>query len=200
MDNFSILYSNIFLAKSRRQFTAAAFLDIKAAYDNVLPDILMKKLIKLKIQNKILSFVQNLIYYRRVTCRFDEIDEIRWAYRGLPQGSVLSPLLYNIYVAEIQECCSDNCSLIQYADDIAILCNGKNIDFGKAQVELTIKNIKKKLDALGLSLPVEKTKFCIFDLRKRNRIRNNLIYFNIDKTRIKSSSQIKFLGINFETN
>lgn len=97
----AILQSGIFLGKEKKQITSAVFLDIKAAYDSVLTDILMDKLVRMGLSSNILAFVHDLIYSRKVTCRFEEIDDIRWTFRGLSQGSVLSPLLYNIYVAEM---------------------------------------------------------------------------------------------------
>lgn len=196
IDNLSILNSSIFLAKGRNQFTAAIFLDIEPGYDNVLCEILIEKLLGLSLPSNILAFIQNLISSRKVFCRFDEIDEIRWVFKGLPQGSVLSLLLYNIYIADLERGCPCSCRIIQYADDIAIFTNDDNYLRSRRNLESVLGEIKIKLNLLGLSLSIEKTKFCIFDIRTRSKIVKSR-YIKIDNKEIKVSNTIRFLDIIF---
>ncbi|KMQ86870.1 pol-like protein, partial [Lasius niger] len=196
IDNLAILQSGIFLGRERKQITSAAFLDVKAAYDGVLIDILMEKLTKLGLSSSILAFVLNLVYVRKVTCRFEGIDEVRWAFRGLPQGSVLSPLLYNIYVAELDRCCLPGCRMIQYADDICIFTSNDNHDNNAIILKNSLANINNKLVELGLSLSLHKTKLCNFDLRTRSTRRVKKV-IRIGEMEIKASSDVHFLGMNF---
>jgi len=120
VDNLAILQASIHLGFQSNSPTLSAFLDIKAAYDNVIPTILLQKLANLGISPNILGFIHNSTAQRQVHCKYGDLDEIRWAFKGLPQGSVLSPLLYNVYVSEIESCCVPECNIIQYADDIAL--------------------------------------------------------------------------------
>ena len=195
-DNLAILQTNAYLAKERDQFTAAIFLDIKAAYDNVLVDVLMDKIRALHFPHHILSFIQNLIYKRKVTCRFEEIDECRIAFRGLPQGSVLSPLLYNIYVSELENTITQECQMIQYADDICIFTNNNNSDNSAHILKRSLSGIQSKLQELGLTLSLEKTKFCIFDLRQKVKLKTKR-YLKIGDHEIRASNKIRFLGMTF---
>jgi len=105
IDNLAILQSEILIAFKKDRALPAAFLDIKSAYDNVLPNILISKLIDLGVSPNVTAFIQNATYARQVHCRFEDIDEIILTSKGLPQGSVLSPLLYNIYASEIESKC-----------------------------------------------------------------------------------------------
>ena len=58
-------------------------------------------------------------------CRYGEIEEDFRFFKGLPQGSILSPMLYAIYVAELEEVNSQECKIIQYADNVYIFfCYG----------------------------------------------------------------------------
>lgn len=82
--------------------TFAVFLDIRGAYDNVLWDILISKLIDMKLSPLFIKFIFNLISFREVQFKFDDIDAVRHVYKGLPQGCVLSPTLYSIYVADLE--------------------------------------------------------------------------------------------------
>lgn len=84
------------------------------------PDIMIRKLISFGISPNILAFIQNSIYARQVHYQYQDIDNVFLTFRGLPQGSVLSPLLYNIYVFEVAGGYVPTCNIVQYADDIAI--------------------------------------------------------------------------------
>lgn len=112
-DNLAILHTNIQLGFESNSSILASFLDIKAAYDNVVPTILLQRLVNLGIFPNILAFIYSSTAERQVHCKFEKIDEIRWAFKGLPQGSILSQLLYNIYVAELEKCCLPECNITQ---------------------------------------------------------------------------------------
>lgn len=139
----------------------AVFLDIHAAYDNVLPDILMNKLLALGVPPRTRKFIYNLTAFRKISCRYGHIDTWKWAYKGLPQGSVLSPVLYTLYVAQFDLDYVENAKIIQYADDVCIYSPINATHCGLKAVELSVANINNTLDNLGLSLSTTKTKLCI---------------------------------------
>lgn len=69
IDNLAILISDINLEWYERRDTCAVFLDIKGAFDNVLGDILIEKLIKIKVPIPMVKFIANLISEREVFYR-----------------------------------------------------------------------------------------------------------------------------------
>lgn len=68
--------------------TFAVFLDIRGAYDNVLWDILISKL-DMKLSPLFIKFIFNLISFREMQFKFNNIDVVRHVYKELPQGCVL---------------------------------------------------------------------------------------------------------------
>lgn len=100
-DNLTFLCVGILKAFKEGLVSAALFLDIKSAYDNVLPDVLVGKLKRLGSPPKLMSFIYNLISERCFKFQFGEIDESQWVHRGLRQGSALSPIHYVIYVMDL---------------------------------------------------------------------------------------------------
>lgn len=91
------LTSSVRLALSRDESLVAVFLDVSAAYDSVLLPLLRQKLQKLRIPNRICQIIGCILSNRTLQLRTPEDNPVqRTAWRGLPQGSVLSPILYNI--------------------------------------------------------------------------------------------------------
>ena len=95
------------------------FLDFKKAFDSVSHTKLIDKLYVFKLPQTIISWVHSYLFARRqrVCLRGSNSS---WSYitSGVPQGSVLGPLLFNIFISDLPKCIiSQNCS---YADDLKL--------------------------------------------------------------------------------
>ncbi|XP_014471567.1 PREDICTED: RNA-directed DNA polymerase from mobile element jockey-like, partial [Dinoponera quadriceps] len=194
IDNLSILYTNILKSFAKGSSTAVAFLDVKSAFDNVLWDVLLKKLKALGIPLCTLSFIYNIIAEREVHCKFGNIDEILWTFKGLPQGSVLSPILYTIYTSELEDALPPQCNIIQYADDIAIFSDLYSIPKAIESLETSLNKISRILHDLGLSLSPSKSKFCIFK-KSSSHLNISHLHLNLNEDRIPRHHSVKFLGM-----
>lgn len=158
-DNLAILTANIKRNQLLKQDTAALFLDIKGAYDNVLCDVLINNLIGINLSQSAITFIYNLIHRRKVTVRFNDIECKRVCFKGLPQGSVLSPLLYSLYVANIESSLppDSRVKLIQFADDICLLSSSRNTEKAVKDLEKNTREIADWLANKGLFLAEHKT-------------------------------------------
>ena len=136
----------------------ACFLDVKGAFDNVNSDILMKKLSTMWCARNIVNLVSFLTHERNVKFVVnDAYTFTRKVFRGLPQGGVLNPLLYLIYVNDIAVDLNSSIHISQFADDIAIYFPITIPSKSKRTLEKTIITLGANLDHLGLSLASEKT-------------------------------------------
>lgn len=102
LENLVSLSMSAKTASYKDQHTLAGFLDVTAAYVNVLYGTLIKKLININCPSRLVNMVSDWLHHRSVRFVVDDNTTItRNVYRGLPQGAVLSPILYNIYTNHI---------------------------------------------------------------------------------------------------
>ena len=109
---------------------------------------------------------------------------------GVPQGSVLEPLLFLIYINVIPTV-SNIFNILMYADDTTLFCNFNNIRHENT-INNEINNIYKWLCSNKLSLNVSKTKYMYFHTSNRTVIYPNL---NINNSTIDRVTNFKFLGL-----
>ena len=117
---------------------------------------------------------------------------------GVPQGSILGPLLFIIYINDMAEYL-DQCQVSLYADDTAMYYGCRSQVDLMLTLRIELSTISEWLKANRLTLNVSKTKFCIFGTRPRL---NNLANFDlsIDNQVIERVNQVKYLGMILDEN
>jgi len=169
------------------------FLDIKAAYDNVDPAILFNTINNLKIPLGYKKFIKNLLEFREIDIfESGNFQGQRSLYKGLPQGSVLSPLLFNLYIKDVIQVIPRNCKLIQFADDIAIFYQDSSLERIYDTLSFSFNNVNDWLAKMGLELSIPKTQFIVFHRSK------NLIFpgsLKVIGGSIQRSDNAKYLGV-----
>ena len=109
---------------------------------------------------------------------------------GVPQGSVIGPLLFLIYINDLP-IVSNVFDMLMYADDTTLCCN-INLNIGAELINAELMKLWEWLGADKLSLNIAKTKYMVFHTSRRNFIYPNLI---VDNTSIQRVTEIKFLVV-----
>ena len=156
------LFDKIFNAKTKQRHPGIIFLDIKKAFDTVNHDILLAKLKHYGVSGLALKWFESYLIGRkqqtRVGSRISDLVEI---LSGVPQGSILGPILFSIFINDLPTACIESTPYL-FADDGALFFdNIKRGDY--ANVKLEIQSIFKWLQANKLALNNDKTKLLIFD-------------------------------------
>ena len=193
-DNLAILSSKLHLATSSSMISACLFLDIAAAYDNVIPNILIWDLINLGLPWKVCKFIFNLTTVRYVYFRINGENKGPHIFRrGLPQGCVLSPLLYNIYTKNIHKLLHPHCDILEYADDLVLYASSNDGDNCIAILQESANNVNTFLKKRGLSISPSKSKLVFFPT-PTNQLPESLS-LRIDNQVVSRSNNVKFLGV-----
>lgn len=196
LDNLNIFNMDIQKTYTKNNYMIAVFLDIKGAYDSVLYPILIQKLQEIGITEKVTKWIISYFERRSIYVRYK--NELIGPYvcnKGLPQGAILSPLLYTIYTKELNDLIDHNTFLLQYADDIVLYTSGSSLSIIRNRINSKLKKLEKVLDRLKLEISIEKSQAVIFS---RHKITESPLITFKHKT-IKIGSKVKFLGVYFDT-
>ena len=113
---------------------------------------------------------------------------------GVPQGSILGPLLFSLYINDFRKCLSFS-EAIMFADDTTLLFKEKSMDSLKLKVNSELSSAAEWLAENKLSLNVKKTKFMCFDTSRSTSSNFDISISNEKLEQVKSQ---KFLGVIFD--
>ena len=114
---------------------------------------------------------------------------------SVPQGSILGPLLFIVYVNDFRNCL-DFSTNVSFADDTNIFITGKNIQSVYSKTNLELKNIDEWMTANKLTVNSAKTKYLLFTPRKSNySVSNTSFEVHFRNNIIEKVSSIRFLGV-----
>jgi hypothetical protein len=182
----------------RKEASIAVLLDMSAAFDTVDHDILLQKLENLGIRDDALNWLKMYMNDRsHSTCLGDILSDSIPLKMGVPQGSVLGPLLFTIYISDLGEIIQETgIRYAVYADDVQLLVNVKPSEFltGISKIEECINRIQKWASNKYLKLNSAKTEFIVFGTKKQlSKIAISEIEINNVKYQLKSV--VRNLGI-----
>lgn len=175
------------------EYTLAAFIDIEGAFNNVKTCSITKALEKQKINQSIISWINEMLRGRIIRTELAGKTERRRVNRGTPQGGVISPLLWLLVVDEVLlKLEKKGVTPVGYADDIAILARGKFTDTLSELIEGALNTVKSWAENNGLGVNADKTELVLFTRRYK------IPKFNLPRlngAEIQLSDKAKYLGI-----
>jgi hypothetical protein len=175
------------------------FLDLKAAFDLVDWKLLLATLDSLGFRGTINNLLCSYLHDRKQSVRInDSTSSAATCKRGLPQGSVLSPLLFILFINSITSL-KLNGKLILYADDIVLINNHATKEDVTNKINEDMTKLKSHIAALKLQINAEKTKLMIFQSSRANRDMSKDIKL-MENVIIERVECFKYLGILLDEN
>lgn len=193
-----LLHSSIKAGLKEKRTTGVLSFDIEKAFDRIWHDGLIYKLIKFKFPSYLIhiisSFVRDRSFYVQVGGAASPLQDIPF---GLPQGSALSPVLYNIYIADIPTDFGEDTKLKLYADDTIIETSDRKIANINKRLKDAAQTIYKYYNKWKIKINTEKTVLACFTYRKTKQLPDATL--SINGTDIPWTKELKYLGITFDS-
>ncbi|WP_410469846.1 RNA-directed DNA polymerase, partial [Bradyrhizobium sp. 33ap4] len=151
------LVSTVQQARAHRRIVVAVFLDIKRAYDTVSHVCVLHALRTFGLSGRMFSWLKDFLTDRSVCVRTSNGSGSQHAVpQGVPQGSILSPILFNVVMAGLTSIIPRKVAFSIYADDVAIWTKGKSRPAIQRRLQLALNNIHKYFTQLGMDISPEK--------------------------------------------
>jgi len=181
--------------ESTSQFVTVC-LDLSKAFDTVNHGVLIRKLAHVGVRGLssrwFTSYLCNRTQYVRIR---DSESDVRILSAGVPQGSVLGPLLFLVYINEMSNVCPD-LECLHYADDTTIYASDVDINSATMRLQAGLVRLDEWLKDNGLVLNIQKSN-CM--LISNTMPGGNLPPIMIRDCTISQVDSIKFLGVSIDS-
>jgi hypothetical protein len=181
-------------ALAKRNSVAMISTDLSKAFDSINHTGLSRKLFDAGMANNVIQLIENYLSGREARGKYRTMYGKKMPVpHGVPQGSILGPILFNLYVSDIPKNHIAGITLSQYADDLCILNEACNPDTASRRAAWAAKTIINYYKEWGLQCNVNKTDCAMFTNKRKYSRTVKLEHENLP---IKTS--IKYLGVHLD--
>lgn len=193
-------YNYILDELDKKRCPVGVYCDLSKAFDCVSHQQLLDKLWMLGIRGNAHSWFKSYLQNRK---QYIEISHTEGGSTskhcsdtvtvdvGVPQGSVLAPILFSLYVADIAKYLTEY-KITMYADDLSILISRGSHELNCLACNDLMKKIAQWFSKNSLYLNSSKTEFLLFHTRQKQTQNINI---QLGEVNLKRSSTVKFLGV-----
>jgi hypothetical protein len=191
-------------AWANHQEYIVTFLDVEKAFDKVWHEGLIAKMIKLKIPSEIIDWVSDYLSNREIKVKVrDSVSDKYNIFTGVPQGGVLSPMLFNIFMHDMSKGKKQNIHIYQFADDSAF---GMRIPKGGSSRKNAIEEYQTEIDRVTswfgkwkLPIAESKTKIKIFTRQNTTKQFPVFVGAHLHDPSETLKETVKYLGLTLDS-
>lgn len=187
---------SVYLTLDQSRYLVSVFLDLSKAFDTVNHQLLLRKLHHVGIRGVsnewFKSYLDKRVQYVSVLGEASSLADVQ---TGVPQGSVLGPSLFLMYINDMYRSAPD-VQFVHYADDTTVFDSGNDICILTGEINRNLQHVDRWLQCNRLSLNVTKTSYIIFS----NRAVPENVSVQIRNSPVAQVNEMKFLGVTIDSN
>ena len=171
-------------------------LDLSKAFDSLSHEIILSKLKSLGFSYSAIKFIFLSDRLQQVSLNGVKSDWIELK-QGVPQGTTLGPLLFNLYVNDLTRQITEDARIIQYADDCLLFCSHQDPGIALQCLQTNILKLESYFKSHRPNLNGSKTEFITFS-RKHDKRQLDSETVVVCSSVVKKKSECKNLGITLD--
>ena len=175
----------------------AVFINLRKAFDTINHQILLTKLSRFNFSPSTLNWIESYISARSQCVRIQNMKSTsRNNNLGVPQGSVLGPLLFSLFINDLPSCCPLNVTCKMYANDAVLYVHAKDKKHAAQELTDAMTNVYNWLEKSQLYLNISKT-VCMYLSKRANTDSNPNV--SVQGKTIEVVQEFKYLGITLDS-
>lgn len=188
--------NKIIINKGLKKSTGLILLDIEKAFDTVWHNGLLYKLTTANIPKYICNIIADFLHNRTFAVSVNKsTSSFKNIPAGLPQGSILSPILYSIYTSDFKP--PKETDIAYYADDTALISSSKLTSALLKKMERSLVSCNRYFRKWKIKINQQKTQSIIFPWNKSpKRVPLRQLFF--DNNSIHVQDDVKYLGVTLD--
>ena len=198
MGTIAELTDDVLLGINNKNFTLAAFVDLKKAFDTVSHEILGKKLHKFGLDTLTINWLKNYLTNRQQRCKANgTTSDYLNISCGVPQGSILGPMLFLLYINDINNSLN-KCNTKLYADDTVVYATHSQEQICHDWLCNDLVKLNRWFCMNKLTINLDKTKLMMFatkNMSKKLEFRD----INVQGKILQYVRQFNYLGVKLDT-
>ena len=162
--------------------------DFSKAYDMVWREKLLFHMLNTGIPSPFIQWIQSFLIDPRVRVQlFNVLSSSRHFTQGLPQGSVLAPLLFLFYINDLASSPNDEAIIALFFDDISILTTARKKEDAEAAAQSVVTSVVIWSQEWKLNLNADKSEVCPFSIWSNDSTWNPTIFIDTQKVHINTT-------------
>ena len=195
-DQLMLLAQEIENAFQEKKKVVSVFFDMTKAFDRVWREGLLLKLLRCKVGGRMFTWIKSFLQERTARVILDGHASVSVKMRaGVPQGGVLSPTLFLVYINDITSCIPRHVANSLHADDLAIWSAAEHTTSAAYRIQEGVTRIKKWTEDWGLELNRVKSVATVFSLSTAK----DKVHLKLGETTLPQTDAPTFLGVKLDS-